>query len=113
MANQQLAYDYLRNKFQEWNRSGGNLENYVNSRKMQGVEDEFQKDVTEVKRTVCPYIKEIGHAQSKSLIVQAAEGLAGNFFGFPVISTADIILGALMKVCGFVRQGDNLIQKGV
>lgn len=113
MVNQQIPYNYLRNRFQEWNRTSGHLEKYVDPKKRQGLANEFQKDVIEVKQSVCPYIREMGYTQSKSLIVQAAEGLAGTFFGFPILSTADIVLGALMDVCGFVKQGDRLIQKGV
>lgn len=113
MANRQAAYNYLRGKFQTWNQQTGKLERHVDPRKRDGIASELRHDINEVRAAVCPYIKDVGYAQSKSLIVQAAEGLTGSFFGFPLISTADVILGALMDVCGYVRRGDALILSGL
>lgn len=108
----EAAYNYLREKFQLWNQiQGPHLENYVNPRGRSGIAGEFQHDVTQISRSVCPFIKEVGYEQSKSLIAKAAEGLAGWFFSFPIRSTADIILGALMDVCGYKKQGNRLMEK--
>jgi hypothetical protein len=113
MANQQDAFSYLRSKFQNWYQQSGKLERYVDPRHKSGLVAEFQKDASAMHSSVCPYIREAGYYQSKSLIVRAAEGLAGLFFGFPLYSTADIILGALMDVCGYARQGDRLIERSI
>lgn len=112
MADYEAAYSYLRGKFQLWNQiQGPHLENYVDPRGRSGIASEFQHDIAQISRSICPFIKEVGYAQSKSLIVKAAEGLAGSFFGFPIRSTADIILGALMDVCGYTKQGNRLIER--
>lgn len=113
MADQQAAFSYLSSRFQSWYQQSGKLEKYVDPRHRSGIVDEFQKDASAIHSSVCPYIREAGYYQSKNLIVRAAEGLAGIFFGFPLYSTADIILGALMDVCGYKRQGDRLIEKGL
>ena len=113
MADQQAAFSYLRSKFQSWHQQSGKLEKYVDPRHRSGIVDEFHKDASAIHSSVCPYIREAGYYQSKNLIVRAAEGLAGIFFGFPLYSTADIILGALMDVCGYARQGDRLIERSI
>ncbi len=62
---------------------------------------------------VCPYIKETGYVQSKNVLAQAAEGIADIWIHFPVSGTLDIVMGALLDVCGFYRRGDSLIIKGL
>ena len=113
MADQQAAYSYLRDKFQNWYHQSGKLEKYVNPRHKSGLVAEFQKDASAMHSSVCPYIREAGYYQSKSLIVRAAEGLAWIFFGFPFYSTSDVILGALMDVCGYTKKGDSLIERSI
>ena len=70
-------------------------------------------DTNLLKNYVCPYIQQAGYAQSRNLILQAAERIGGIFLDFPLFSTVDIILGALMDVCGLTRQGDALILMGL
>lgn len=113
MADQQTVYNYIRGKFEYWYQQSGKLERYVDSRHKSGLVTEFQKDASAIHISICPYIREAGYYQSKSLIVRAAEGLAGIFFGFPLYSTADVILGALMDVCGYTRRGDRLIERSI
>ena len=113
MANQQDAFSYLRSKFQNWYQQSGKLERYVDPRHKSGLVAEFQKDASAMHGSVCPYIREAGYYQSKNLIIRAAEGLVGRFFNFPILSTSDIILGALMDACGYKRHGDRLIEKSL
>jgi hypothetical protein len=113
MEDQQNGYNYLRGKFTQWYQETGRLEKHVDPRKRAGIAAEFRQDLQNVKANVCPYIKDAGYFQSKSLIVKAAEGFVGIFFGFPLYSTADIILQSLIDVCGFVRRGDNLVERGL
>lgn len=108
-----MVYSYLRPKFEKWKSTSGWIDWYVNYFWGRGkVTSEFADDFRIIKADVCPYISQAGYAQSRNLILQAAEGLAGIFFGFPVLGSADVILGILMDVCGLTRQGDALILKG-
>ncbi len=114
MDNTQIPYNYLRGLFQTWKDNDGTLERHVPILiGRQKLVKEFNADVKTVKANVCPYIKELGYAQSRSLILWAAEGLAGFAFDFPLVGTADLTLGALMDVCGFKKQGDQLIERGL
>lgn len=114
MINSQIPYSYLRPRFEQWKAQSGNVWWYVATHgSKQGLVNEFLNDISLVKSNVCPYIREAGYLQSRNLILQIAEGIGGIFFNFPFLSTADIILGALMVVCGLTRQGDTLILKGL
>ncbi len=114
MMNTQVPYAYLRERFQAWKNSEGSLEKHVPViTGKQKLVKEFNGDIQRVKIEVCPFIKELGYTQSKSLVLQAAEGLAGFAFDFPVVGTADLTLGALMDVCGFKKRGDSLIENGL
>ena len=114
MTDLQIPYNYLRPKFEQWKAKSGNVWWYVAVHGGRaGLINEFMNDINLVKSYVCPYIRQAGYAQSRNLILQAAEGIAGIFFDFRLKSTVDIILGALMDVCGLMRQGDELILRGL
>ena len=75
--------------------------------------NELKQDAGELKVEVCPYIKEAGYIQSKNVLVQAAEGIADIWIQFPFTGTLDIVMGALLDLCGFYRRGNSLIEKGL
>ncbi len=112
MADPEGAIDYLRRTFGAWRKQDGTLKRHVKARKRSGLAADFEKDASEVRTAVCPFIKEAGYAQSKSMLLKAGEGLAGLILNFQFESAADIVLGALMDVCGYKREGDRLIEKG-
>ncbi len=112
MTDPEGAIDYLKRIFGEWEKQDGTLKRHVRARKRSGLAADFKKDSAEVRATVCPYIKEAGYAQSKSILLKAGEGLAGLILNFQLESAADIVLGALLDVCGYKKEGDKLIEKG-
>ena len=65
----------------------------------------MEVDASLLKSEVCPYIGEAGYVQSKSILLQAAEGFAGWEIQFPILGTLDIVMGALLDLCGFYRRG--------
>ena len=114
MFDPQIPLSYLRPKFVQWKATSGNVWWYVAThRRRVGLRDEFTIDINLLKNYVCPYIQQAGYAQSRNLILKAAERIGGIFLDFPLFSTVDIILGALMDVCGLTRQGDALTLKGL
>ena len=114
MFDPQIPLSYLRPKFEKWKAASGNVWWYVATHgRRAGLRDEFTIDINLLKNYVCPYIQQAGYAQSRNLILKAAERIGGIFLDFPLFSTVDIILGALMDVCGLTRQGDALILKGL
>ena len=114
MLDPQIPLSYLRQKFEQWKAKSGSVWWYVATHgRRDGLRNEFMNDINLLKSYVCPYIQQAGYAQSRNLILQAAEGIAGIFFNFSLWSTVDIILDALMDVCGLTSQGDALILKGL
>ncbi len=112
MADPGSAHDYLKETFETWKKQDGTLKRHIRARKQPGLVADFQKDAAKVRAAVCPYIRDAGYAQSKSMLLKAGEGLAGLIFSFQIGSAADTVLGALMDVCGYRREGDRLIEKG-
>jgi len=102
---------YLRGKFKLWKQESERLEKQapmmVGKKK---ILEDLEKDADILKASVCPYIKEAGYAQARSTVLQAAEGLVSNDVNFPVVGTVDIVLGALLDTCGYVRRGDSLLE---
>lgn len=110
----QPMYNYFRDKFTTWKNVNGRMTSYV---PVIGGKDkvlnELKQDAGELKVEVCPYIKEAGYIQSKNVLVQAAEGIADIWIQFPFTGTLDIVMGALLDLCGFYRRGNSLIEKGL
>lgn len=107
-------YNFFKKTFTTWQHSDGRMASHVpviGGRSK--VLNELGADSSLLKADVCPYIKEAGYTQSKNVLLQAAEGLAGTEIKFPVVGTADIIMGALLDLCGYYKSGDSLIIKGL
>lgn len=112
--NSQPMYDYFKRKFISWKTASGRMASYVPViRGKEKVLEELRADASLLKTDVCPYIKEAGYIQSKNVLLQAAEGLAGWEIQFPIAGTLDIVMGALLDLCGYYRRGDALIVKGL
>ena len=107
-------YDYFRRKFTSWQVTNGRMTSHVPIvGGKERVLTELRNDGTFLKMEVCPYIKEAGYVQSKNVLLQAAEGFAGWEIQFPVLGTLDIVMGAMLDLCGFYRRGNALIIKGL
>ena len=107
-------YDYFRKKFAYWNATNGRMTSHVPI--IGGKEKvirELEVDASLLKSEVCPYIGEAGYVQSKNILLQAAEGFAGWEIQFPILGTLDIVMGALLDLCGFYRRGNALMTKGI
>ena len=103
------AYNYIRGKFELWSQIDGSPERHVPViGGKEKVRDEFLDDLAQLRITMCPYIREVGYDQSKNLILRAAEGIAGYFFNFPLLGTADLVMAALIEACGYSRHFNDI-----
>ncbi|MEM0134650.1 MAG: hypothetical protein QXU18_05400 [Thermoplasmatales archaeon] len=112
--NPQPTYDYFRRKFTSWQIENGKMASYVPV--LGGKEKvlhELEVDASLLKSEACLYIREVGYAQSKNILLQAAEGFAGLEIRFPILGTLDIVMGSLLDLCGYYRRGNALIIKGL
>ena len=110
-VNQNATLEYFKEKFNLWNSESGSLRKYIpliGGKKK--IIKELDKDAEILKTSVCPYIKQAGYLQAKSTLLQAAEGLTGNTLNFPVVGVIDLVLGALLDACGYVKRGDSLLE---
>ena len=109
-VNENNLYQYFTNKFRDWKNMDGSIERHVPTPGgKEKVIAELQQDADYLKASVCPYLKEAGYDQSKSVLIKATEGALGFLTNFPVTGTIDVTLGALIYVCGYKRKGLQLI----
>lgn len=113
-ANKDSLYSYFKDKFREWKRADGSIERHVPwPGGKEKIIAELKRDAAHLKSEVCPYLKEAGYIQSKNVLIEAAEDAAGKLAHFPVTGAFDVTLGALIFVCGYRRQGLDLIVEGI
>lgn len=112
--NRESFYNYFHDKFRAWKNMDGSIERHVPTPGgKEKIIIELGRDATFLKNNVCPYLKEAGYIQSKNVLIQAAEGMAGMLAHFPITGSFDVTMGALIFVCGYRRQGLNLILDGL
>lgn len=111
MVNVQEVNRYFKNKSRGWVSASGSVENYLKQKGRPGMKSEFAGDPNF--HVVCKYLEQVGELQLKSDVAKSLEEIVSGVFGFPLVGSLDILIGAAVEACGYKPLGDQIIESAL